>query len=575
VCAPNGLAGTQDRGRDACSWPVVVVVVVVVGGVVPLLVASHYGALGIPRSDDWSYLVSLFRWVDHGRLGFNHWAATPLIGQLVLAAPVALIFGRSVEAVHVLSAAVGVVGLLAVVLAGRVVVSPRAALLVALTIAVSPLWMPLAPTFMTDHWAWAAEMLALACALWSFRRTPFSVGWLVASVALGFFAVTIRQYALVGVAAVLVAAFVDARVRLDRRRVRIVLVLGVLFVVATAVLLVWWSQRPGVENLAPRRPELPQLNATIKTSLGYLRLLGLLLVPVVVLAGPVRIVRSAWMASRAGSLVLGGGVGAALVLDYVRAPEIPFVGNYVARSGVLGHDVLRGPRPDVVPALIFDAMVWIGTASLVLILLRAVPTLVRAPDRVRARSWPDATTLVLGANIAGFAIVTVGTVLVHLRGFDRYLLPVLPVVALAVLRRRMGEEPPPLTAQRLVGPLVAVALLGLVGLAFSAESASFDATRWEVARLATRAGYTPRQVDGGFEWVAWHREEGPPYGPKLDPAERARQLRAFEAPFCVRVAMVGDRLPRALVARATSHAPSRPTLTIVAYPLPGKCPDRE
>ena len=59
------------------------------GAVVPLLVAARSGALGIPRSDDWSYLLSLFRWVDTGRLSYNNWAGMTLVGQLVLAVPVA------------------------------------------------------------------------------------------------------------------------------------------------------------------------------------------------------------------------------------------------------------------------------------------------------------------------------------------------------------------------------------------------------------------------------------------------------------------------------------------------------
>ena len=32
-----------------------------VGGVVPIAIASHFGVLGIPRNDDWSYLLTAFR----------------------------------------------------------------------------------------------------------------------------------------------------------------------------------------------------------------------------------------------------------------------------------------------------------------------------------------------------------------------------------------------------------------------------------------------------------------------------------------------------------------------------------
>ena len=206
--------GHRPGGSRLAGW----LLIALVGAGVPLVTAWTYGALDIPRSDDWSYLVTLFRWVDDGRLGFNHWAAMPLIGQLVIAVPTVQVFGNSIAAVHVLSAMVGAVGLVAVAIAGGTVIPRRAAVLVALTVASSPIWMALAPTYMTDHWAFAAEMLTLACGLEFFRRDHASIGWLVASVAFGFVGVTIRQYAAVVVVAVLVAAFVDAWVRSDRRR---------------------------------------------------------------------------------------------------------------------------------------------------------------------------------------------------------------------------------------------------------------------------------------------------------------------------------------------------------------------
>ncbi len=319
----------SSRGPAVTGW----LLIALVGGVIPVAIAWAYGALDIPRSDDWSYLVTLFRWVDDGQLGFNHWAAMPLIGQLVIAVPVVKVFGDNIAAVHLLSALVGVIGLLAVAAAGSRVIPRSAAVFVAVTIAAGPMWMALAPTYMTDHWAFAAEMLALACGLEYFRRDQSAIRWLVASVAFGFLGVTIRQYAAVLVVAVLVVAFVDAWRRGDRQRLRMVSGVTLVFVVATALVLAWWTRRPGVENLAPLRPGLTQVNVVMRATFGYLRLLGLLLAPVVVLAGPARIVRAAWAASRLATVALAGVVGGGLLLDFAVHPNIPFVGNYVARGG--------------------------------------------------------------------------------------------------------------------------------------------------------------------------------------------------------------------------------------------------
>ena len=61
--ADRPLAPSVPRRRRA-SW--IIALLGLLGVVLPVLIASHYGAMGIPRSDDWSYLLTLFRWVDSG-----------------------------------------------------------------------------------------------------------------------------------------------------------------------------------------------------------------------------------------------------------------------------------------------------------------------------------------------------------------------------------------------------------------------------------------------------------------------------------------------------------------------------
>ena len=102
---------------------------------------------------------------------------------------------------------IGLVGLLGVVWIGRQVVRPAWwAVFVAATIAVGPLWGPLAPTFMTDVPAFTFQMLSLAAAIIAFRRRPVALRPLVVSVALGFVGVSIRQYAVIPVIAILLVA---------------------------------------------------------------------------------------------------------------------------------------------------------------------------------------------------------------------------------------------------------------------------------------------------------------------------------------------------------------------------------
>jgi hypothetical protein len=574
---PAAATGATPRTATSGSWFVRLggfVCLAIVAVAIPVGLAARYGALDIPRSDDWSYLLTLFRWVDGGELGFNHWAAPPLIAQLALAAPVALVSPDSIAAVHVLSAFAGLAALCATVAFGRRYVTGPAAWFVAIVVGGGPLFMALSATFMTDHWAFAAQMCALALAARAFAAPPFSVPVWGASVAVAFVAVAIRQYSIIPAAVILAAGVVEAHrsgVPSYRRAARH----GVaVFVIAVGVLGVWWLGRPGVADLAPRAPTAESMTAAFRGLLGYLRLLGLLLLPVVLWSRPVEIVRNAVRASPGITATVAAVSGLALVLQFSETPASPFVGNYVARSGVLAQDVLSGSRPDVLPGAFFDALAWLGMAGAVVLLVALVPSALRLADAVRAGArWPRSPLdALLLCNLLAFAVFVAAEGVVGLPLFDRYALPVLPLAAFALMRASQNA-PAPVSAGdrlRLAGIAATLGLIAFVGVAFTAESASFDATRWKVAERATRAGFTPRQIDGGFEWVAWHQQVGPPYWPLVPVADKRRLREEFNRPFCVRVQIGAGEHARS-VTEARSTAPTRPPARIAAVRIAGTC----
>jgi hypothetical protein len=95
--------------------------------------------------------------------------------------------------------------------------------------------------------------------------------------------------------------------------------------------------------------------------------------------------------------------------------------------------------------------------------------------------------------------------LTDLQVYDRYALPIGAAVGLL-----LASSPPaaPVPARPRRAGRAAVAVLGavtLLGLAFTADSASFDGARWRVASAAVRAGWPARTVNGGFEWRNFHR----------------------------------------------------------------------
>lgn len=557
---------SRSRAIDAV---VIIALLGLVGVVLPVVVASHYGAMGIPRSDDWSYLLTLFRWVDSGELSFNGWVSMTLVGQIAIAAPIAALADRSITTIQLFTSMIGLVGLGGVVFIGRQTVRPVWwAVFVAVTIAVGPLWGPLAPTFMTDVPTFTFEMLTLAAAAVAFRRRPISLPWFAVSLALGFVGVSIRQYAVIPVIAIVLVAVCMLVIARDWRTLRIVVAISAVFAVAALAILAWWSGLPDSKSLSPTFPTPHLISATAIKDAGFLRLAGLLLFPVVVLAGPVKIVRRAWQASDAVTTLLTSLMAVWLVGTYFRVPSTPFLGNYVARDGVLSDVVLAGTRPDVIPRSVFNVLVGFGSIAGMLIVLAAVPCIVGLTRQLRSRTMPsftDPLVAVMGLTITGFAIAYSFAIATGLPVYDRYALPILPLIGLLVLRTRRHEVPAEHPARsHYAWAGVTLVLLGILGLAFTADSASFDASRWKVAEMVTKNGYEPIQVNGGFEWLGWHREQGPMYGLEFARVHGVAAKLPY-APPCVSVVidLVDPKEPP--LASVTSSSIFRDDVQISAY----------
>jgi hypothetical protein len=563
---PVAGAVEADRPRRASALQVAGVVVLLgfLAIVVPVVVAERYDALGIPRSDDWSYLLTLFRWVDTGHLSFNGWVSMTLVGQVVLAAPFVAIGGRDITTIQLFTAVLGLVGLLAIVFVGRQMLRPAWwAVFVAVTIAVGPLWGPLAPTFMTDIPMLTFQMLTIAAAVMAFRRRPLSIGWFATSIVLGFVGVTIRQYAVVTVIAIVLVAAGMAWADRDWKRLRTVLVIAGCCAVATIGFLYWWSGLPDSKSLSPTMPNLRDVRTTVIKDAGFLRLVALLISPVVVLAGPVRIVRRAWAASRNLTAVVATLTAIWLAATYWRVPKTPFVGAYLTRDGVLSLFVMGGNRADVIPSWMYDLLVVVGSLAGIVLALAIVPFLVALPARIRSRElfeMRDPLGAMLALTIAGFGAIYTVAVLVGLPVYDRYALPFVPVTALLLLHSTRSEPAVERSSRTRVGwAMVAVLLLAFIGLAYTVESASFDGTRWKLAEKVERQGYAPTMIGGGAEWLGYHRQHGPVFD--ADPTASGRGR--FARP-CVGIVIDPKNPGPRVIATMESTALTRKPMPIVA-----------
>ncbi len=111
--------------------------------------------------------------------------------------------------------------------------------------------------------------------------------------------------------------------------------------------------------------------------------------------------------------------------------------------------------------------------------------------------------MIVALAAAGFAVTAVMPELLGYSEnlFDRYLLPVLPLVAILVLRAGARTTVP--RPARVAG-VTALTALALLGVGFAANSASFDAATWSVAGRAVEIAKDPTRVDAGHIWNDFH-----------------------------------------------------------------------
>ena len=84
---------------------------------------------------------ALFHSTETGALNFNNWVSMTLLGQLVLAAPLALLKHRDTGVVQAFTALLGLVGLVAVQwTAWTLTRRPGRATFAALVVAAGPVW---------------------------------------------------------------------------------------------------------------------------------------------------------------------------------------------------------------------------------------------------------------------------------------------------------------------------------------------------------------------------------------------------------------------------------------------------
>lgn len=484
-----------------------------------VLDAKWRGALGIARNDDWSYLRTAFDFGTHGDFRLNGWSVALLFGQVVLAAPLVIAFGRSIVALQLMVAAMGALAVWIWFIVLRRAFDVRVAAIACTTLAISPVFAGTTVTFMTDVPAMFLQTLVIFFGALALTSRTSSTRWTVASYAAGLVAFTIREYSVVAVVATTVVIGAACVVRGDRRRLAVVLAAAASFVAAATAFWFWKRSLPFDSTAIFDRVSLPAIFTRVCRAI----IVGAALVaPAAVVLSPVALARSSWRASRRNA-----SFAYALTALVLLGGQFKIAGGYLSRHGAYSSTVagspaitVTGPLWTFIVVMSAYSLVMIGQFAALAVAEVSRPT---SEQLTRVFASPGAATRCLVATFTAASIVAMLAVRVLIEAwFDRYLVAMVPALAALLVghasRRRLLLRPGLPTRSA----LVAAAMYAVIALAIVDASAAYDGARWDLAARTTARGVDASTIDGGFEWFSFHQ-----------PGAIGSGVKRTEAPFWV------------------------------------------
>ena len=474
------------------------------GIVLPALIAAQAHAFDIPRNDDWAYRRVLEGFVQTGRISFVGWGAMTLVGQILWAAPFVWLIGGAAWVPGFAVAVLAAIGLAAACLLARCVTGPGRAAATCFLLVALPGFALSTSSFMTDVPAFAAAVACLYCGA---RAAQSSAGnqrwaWFVASLLVGVFSFSIREFDLAAPFAVLVGMAWR-----DRAHLRWYAVAGMSLLAACGGIYAWVGQLPGVQSKSFGLPTTTSLS----TLLSAFFTLSFFVSPFLPSAITKALGRPRAGAVGAGALCLGGGVWLLLAHHPV------LVGNYLTTSGPMGPQVLTGYRPLLFSKPVWDLFEGIALAAGVGLAFVAFSR-PGGGARLRGAAAPE---LIVRAFVAftslGFLLYVL---FVKAAFFDRYLWALafaLPLLlrpgpwsgeeAAGRARHRAGDQARHggrLAPARALAAVLAF-MICAIGVVTALNGDAYDGARWTAGVDAVRAGFNPKDVDAGFEWVGSHQ----------------------------------------------------------------------
>ncbi len=459
-------------------------------------------------NDDFSYTKSAFDFARTGHILYNGWATAMLGWQVIWGGLFAKLFGYSFTAVRLstLPIAMGSVYLLYQIMV-RFGANTWNAVIGTLTMGLSPLFIPLTTSFMSD----VPGVFCILLCLYMCQRALQSstdraaLTWLCLAAACNVADGTVRQIVWFGA-----LVMVPATGWLLRKRPRVPLVTTVLWifsVLGIELCLRWFKQQPySVPIKIWEGPIQKAMLGHFVVQTTYL-LLTLLLFILPLLVSSFQSVPRLSRTYRFTVFATMVVISAAMVLRSIRhsLDQIlgPWLVNVVSKYGMIYFPEV-GPSPVVLDKwvrLSFTLMLFLAIVGWVAIVLSR-PRLLARPMQPRAAfTRRGALTLTVP-----FALCYVATLLprtIYHGMIDRYVLPIFPVlIILFVLyyQERVRERLPSVS-------VAVLAIFAAYGVAGTHDFFSMDRARLAAADEVERSGVPRIAIHGFLEYDAWTQLE--------------------------------------------------------------------
>ncbi len=466
-----------------------------------------YPVLEMGTNDDWSYARTALEFARTGHIVYNGWASMMLGWQVIWGALFIKLFGFSFLALRVstLIVAMAATYLLYLILV-RFGVSAPSAGIGTLTVALSPIFLPLATNFMSDVPGLFCILLCLYLCQRALAATSSraAVGWLWAATGTNLLGGTVRQIVWLGVLLMIPSA--GWLLRKQRGIPVAVAVQWLLGVAWIAACMYWYKQQP--YSVPEKLIDGPVTGAVLRHLAGQIlrTILSILLFGLPVLGAWAGVMRRTTRRARGVAVGCAVAVLALLALSWRRGTLIdwvpPWLGNLVTPNGIMRDQELLGAKTIVLHGAVRLGLLFV-IAAVTITLISSIAS--RLPRRFPIPSgqftWTQTGILLGPFTLAYLALLMPRGAFFTI--FDRYLLIPLVVFVIVTLRyytERIGPKLPVMSA------------VLLLPLTMYAVSTSHDQFAQDRARLqaadALRASGVPRTgMDVGFEYDGWTQLE--------------------------------------------------------------------